>query len=77
MKVLIRSNGSECSEPVRGGPDCQVKIGRSSWDDNELSIKYAGQDSRGHVARYGEIPIWALPQMVELAIREGHLNLNP
>ena len=64
------------SEPCRVNPDDEIRIGQSSWDDNEASIKYTWFDKRGHAARGGEVPIAALPQMFELAIREGYLTIG-
>ena len=47
---------------------CEVIIGKSSWDPNELSLKYAAQDKNGHITRQGEIPLRALPQMMQVVI---------
>jgi hypothetical protein len=66
----------ERSEPCRIHPTDQIRIGRSSWDDNDMSIKYAWFDRRGHVSRGGEVPLAALPQMFEFAIREGYLTIG-
>jgi hypothetical protein len=68
---------TEKSEPCRVHPADEIRIGRSSWDDGDVSIKYAWFDKRGHVSRGGEVPIAALPQMFEFAIREGYLTISP
>lgn len=63
-------------EPARGFEDCEVRLGQSSWDDSATSVKFAARDSRGQVSRTGEVPIEALPQMLEVAIRVGGLTLR-
>ena len=67
----------EKSEPSRAYPDDEIRIGRSSWSDDEISVKYTWFDKRNHAARGGEVPIAALPQMLEFAIREGYLSIGP
>lgn len=70
-------------EPVRCYPDSTdtIRVGVSTWteelpaDEQTGSIKYAWLDSRGQVCRGGEFPVEALPQMLEVAIREGYLTL--
>ena len=66
------------SEPVRNADDgSQLRIGVASWDEGEgaVSIKYAWRTSDGRVARGGEVPITALPQMLAFAIRHGYITL--
>lgn len=43
---------------------CEVIVGKSSWDPEDLSVKYAAKDKNGHITRQGEVPLRALPQMV-------------
>ncbi len=57
--------------------DLELRLGTSSWDDDTYSVKFTWWDKRHHAARGGEIPMDALPQMLEFAIREGDLELAP
>lgn len=69
----------EFSEPCKVHPDDELRLGVSSWDDgegSEKSIKYTWFDRNGNPARGGEVPIAALPQMFEFAIREGYLTIS-
>jgi hypothetical protein len=66
----------EKSEPCRVHPGDEIRIGRSSWNDDDVSIKYTWFDKRGRPSRGGEVPIAALPQMFEFAIREGYLSIE-
>lgn len=54
-----------------------MQLGRSSWDpDNpeSKSIKFAWRDKNGRWARGGEVPIEALAQMLEFAIRKDYVK---
>jgi hypothetical protein len=62
----------EKSEACRTDPNCILRFGKSSWDDNKKSLKYGWFTSNGGVARGGEFPIEALPQLIEFAIRCGY-----
>jgi hypothetical protein len=65
----------ELKEHVVGGSDGdEFLMGQSSWSEEDTSIKYGWLDKNGHVARGGEVPIWALPQAVVFAAREGYLS---
>jgi hypothetical protein len=65
------------SEPFRGRPDdIEIRIKPASWDKNEVAVKFTWFTSAGQPARGGEVPIEALPQMLEVAIREGGLKLR-
>ena len=66
----------EKSEPCCNDPEDEIRIGRSSWDDRDVSIKYTWFDKRGQPSRGGEVPLTALPQMFEFAIREGYLTIR-
>ena len=55
----------EKSEPCRVHPEDEIRIGRSSWDDQDVSIKYTWFDKRGQPSRGGEVPLAALPQIFE------------
>lgn len=68
---------SEKSVPCRSHPNDEIRIGRSSWSDQDWSVKYTWFDKTGRAARGGEVPLVALPQMLEFAIREGHLSIGP
>jgi hypothetical protein len=54
----------------------EIRVGKSSWDDNKLSAKFTWFTSAGSPARGGEVPIEALPQMLEMAIRLGYIKLS-
>jgi hypothetical protein len=64
------------SEPSRLSPDCEIRIGKSSWDENDLSAKFTWFTSAGVPARGGEVPITALAQMLEMAVRLGYVKLG-
>jgi hypothetical protein len=67
------------SEPARNYPDCEIRLGIASWDDGDgtaRSVKFAWFDKNGKVARGGEFPVDALPQVLEFAIRNGYLRLS-
>ena len=62
-------------EPAEGCKDVEICLGIASWDDGdgtEKSAKYAWKDKNGHVARGGEVPVEALRQMLDFAIRCGY-----
>ena len=71
---------AKVDEQARIDSNCRILIGEASWNKpgrNDISVKYAWPDKNGKVARGGVFPIEALPQMMELAIKSGHLQLNP
>lgn len=49
----------EKSEPARVYPQDEIRIGRSSWNDDDVSIKYTWFDKGGQPSRAGEVPIAA------------------
>ena len=53
-----------------------ILFGEASWGGGKQSVKYGWYDVRGRISRGGEVPIEALPQMLEVAIREGGLKLT-
>jgi hypothetical protein len=63
------------AEPARNDPNCEIRLGTSSWDENCKSVKYTWFVN-GKAQRGGEFPIDALPQMLEFAIRKGFLTLK-
>jgi hypothetical protein len=65
------------SEPCRKHPTCEIRVGPASWDQTKTSVKFMWFDKNKKAARGGEVPIDALPQMMEMAIRTGYLKLNP
>jgi len=68
----------DCSEAARTDNACEIRLGAASWDDGtdtHLSVKYAWFDKNGKACRGGEVPVEALPQMLEMAIRHGYLKL--
>lgn len=65
-------------DPATGAEtEVELRIGKSSSPRGYTAMKFAWRDKRGHVARGGEIPMEALPQMLEFAIREGGLRIGP
>ncbi len=67
------------SEPARVDSSCELRVGIASWDNGsntQKSFKYTWFDKTGRAARGGEIPIEALPQALEFAIRTGYLTLK-
>lgn len=68
------------SEPAKFDPNCEIRLGIASWDDGTntaKSVKYTWFDKNGKAARGGEIPVQAIPQALEFAIRTGYLKLVP
>jgi hypothetical protein len=66
------------SEPANNHRDCEIRLGTASWDegkDVQKSVKFTWFDKNGKAARGGEVPVDALPQMLEFAIRTGYLGL--
>ena len=59
-------------------PNCEIRLGIASWDDGSntaKSVKYTWFDKNGKGARGGELPVEALPQALDFAIRNGYVNL--
>ena len=68
----------EFSEQAKIDSNCEIRLGTASWDDGSgtnKSVKYAWKDANGKTARGGEIPVEALPQMLDFAIRKEYLSL--
>jgi hypothetical protein len=66
------------SEPSKTDPACEIRLGIASWDDGSnsaRSVKYTWFDKNGKVTRGGELPVEALPQMLDFAIRKGYVSL--
>ena len=63
-------------EPCRTHKADVIICGRASWGGGKKSVKYGWYDKRGRITRGGEVPIEALPQMLEVAVREGGLKLG-
>jgi len=64
-------------ERVKGSKRDELRLGIASWDDGSgtsKSIKYTWFDKMGRAARGGEMPVEALQQAVEFAIREGFIK---
>jgi hypothetical protein len=67
------------SEPAKIDPKCEIRLGIASWDTGDKSaksMKYTWYDKNGNAARGGEIPVEALPQALDFAIRSGYLSLT-
>ncbi|MGO8881957.1 MAG: hypothetical protein ACLPVO_02565 [Desulfomonilaceae bacterium] len=69
---------TEYSETARFDPNCEIRVGRSSWDPNDTSMKYAWKGKNGKVTRGGEFPIETVEQMSEvaIAIKRGYVTLD-
>lgn len=67
------------SEPAKNDPNCEIRLGIASWDDGSrtaISVKYTWFDKNDKAARGGELPVEALPQAINFAIRKGYLTLS-
>ena len=71
------------SEPARIDSQCEIRLGVASWDDGShtaRSVKFTwfieDKNRRKKAARGGEIPVEALPQALEFAIRKGFIRLQ-
>ena len=67
------------SEPADGFEDCEIRLGVASWDEGkskQMSVKFTWFDKNGKAARGGELPVGALPQALDFAIRKGYLQLS-
>jgi hypothetical protein len=67
------------SEPSKHNPNCEHRLGVASWDNGsntETSFKFTWFDKNGKAARGGEIPVEALPQALDFAIRKGYVSLS-
>jgi hypothetical protein len=65
------------AEPAANDPDCELRLGYASWDDGSgtaRSVKYTWFTSAGKAARGGEMPVEALPQALDFAIRMGFVK---
>ena len=64
--------------PAKGGAKGDVlMLGIASWskpDAEDRSLKYGWPDKNGKIARGGELPVWAIPQAVLFAAKEGYLS---
>ena len=64
-------------EPSTTHDGCQIRLGVATWangDDTVRSAKFTWFNRIGNAARGGEVPVEALPQMLDFAIRMGYLN---
>lgn len=64
-------------EKVKDTKNDELRLGIASWDDGSgksKSIKYTWFDKLGRAARGGEMPVEALEQAYEFALREGYLK---
>ncbi len=65
-------------EPVKTDKNCELRLGIATWDDGSekhKSIKYTWFDKNGKACRGGEMPVEALPQALEFAIKNGYITL--
>jgi hypothetical protein len=66
----------EVIEPCENHPTCELILGTSSWDGKEKSAKFSWKDKLGRRCRGGEVPVDALPQLLNMAIEHGYLKLD-
>ena len=66
---------SEFSEKAQNDPNCEIRLGKASWDSSKNSVKYTWFDINGKATRGGEFSVEALPQMLDFAIRKGYIKL--
>jgi hypothetical protein len=68
------------SEPCRTDPDCEIRIKKAAWNEkygtDDISAKFTWFDGNGNATRGGEVPLSALPQMLEAAVKSGYLKLG-
>jgi hypothetical protein len=67
------------SEPAKDNPDCEIRLGIASWDDGSntaKSVKYTWFDKNDKACRGGEMPVAALPQALEFAIKNGYISIS-
>lgn len=68
------------SETAKCNTECEIRLGVASWDNGdgtELSVKFTWFNEKdGKAARGGEMPVKALPQALDFAIRKGFLTLT-
>lgn len=60
-------------EIANNDPSCKIILGNGS-DGNYKAIKYGWPDKNGKIARGGEFPVSALPQMIKMALKYGDLT---
>ncbi len=68
-----------CAEPSKTDKNCEIRLGIASWDDGSgtaKSVKFTWFDKNGKAARGGEMPVEALPQALDFAIRNGYVSLG-
>ncbi|HTT77318.1 MAG TPA: hypothetical protein VMF50_15250 [Candidatus Binataceae bacterium] len=66
------------AEPAVFDKNCEIRLGIASWDDGthtHKSVKFTWFDKNGKAARGGEMPVEALPQALDFAIRKGFISL--
>lgn len=68
---------SEFSMPARGFDGDKIRVGRSSWNPDDRSVKFAHYGVNGQVTRGGEVPIEVVPLMQEAIIRYFKDRSNP
>jgi hypothetical protein len=68
------------SEPCRTDLDCEIRIKKAAWNEkygtDDISAKFTWFDVNGNATRGGEVPLSALPQMLEAAVKSGYLKLG-
>ena len=67
------------AEKAKCDSACEIRLGIASWDDGSgtaRSVKFTWFDKNGKAARGGEFPVEALPQALDIAIRNGFITLS-
>jgi hypothetical protein len=62
------------SVKVLSHSECELRIGASSWDPNERSIKFTWFDKGGNACGGGEVPMTTLVDLVIFAHERGELD---
>jgi len=64
-------------QPVKGKKKDELRLGIASWDNGSgtsKSVKYTWFTKNGRAARGGEMPVEALEQAYNFAIKEGYIK---
>src|SRR5437870_3967706 len=62
------------SRPYRLDQSRAIYLGWSSWDDKTAAVKFAWPTASGAIARGGEMPLDAVPDVVAISTEHGWLT---
>lgn len=67
------------SQTCRTIPTARFASRKAAWNakcgSDDMSAKFRWFDANGNPARGGEVPLSALPQMLEVAVKSGYVSL--